>query len=56
MFQEDWPLPMSFEKPLDNQSDGLLMGTQDDIAAILNEVARILSILNSVTVEAIIKH
>lgn len=33
---------MSFENPLDIQSDGILMCTQEDIIAILNEAARIL--------------
>ncbi|BFZ01391.1 hypothetical protein BsWGS_04430 [Bradybaena similaris] len=36
---DDWPLPMSFENPLDIQSDGILMSTQEDIIAILNEAA-----------------
>ncbi|CAG5131155.1 unnamed protein product, partial [Candidula unifasciata] len=34
---DDWPFPMSFENPLDIQSDGLLMSTQEDIIAILKE-------------------
>lgn len=36
---EDWPLPMSLEGPLDIHSEGLFIGNQDDIAAILKEAS-----------------
>ncbi|KAL8604445.1 hypothetical protein ACOMHN_042274 [Nucella lapillus] len=35
----DWPYPMALEGPLDIQGEGLLLGTQDDIAEILRESA-----------------
>ena len=41
--QTDWPYPMALEGPLDIQGEGLLLGTQDDIAEILRESARILN-------------
>ena len=41
--QADWPYPMALEGPLDIQGEGLLLGTQDDIAEILRESARILN-------------
>ncbi|RUS88802.1 hypothetical protein EGW08_003432 [Elysia chlorotica] len=36
---DDWPLPMSLEGPLDIHSEGLFIGNQDDIAAILKEAS-----------------
>ena len=43
LIQTDWPYPMALEGPLDIQGEGLLLGTQDDIAEILRESARILN-------------
>lgn len=39
--QSDWPYPMALEGPLDFQGEGLLLGTQEDIADLLRESARI---------------
>ncbi|PVD19905.1 hypothetical protein C0Q70_20399 [Pomacea canaliculata] len=35
----DWPYPMALEGPLDFQGEGLLLGTQEDIADLLRESA-----------------
>ena len=44
--QDDWPLPMSLEGPLNIKSEGLFIGNQDDISDILKEAARILNKLS----------
>ncbi|CAC5404923.1 unnamed protein product [Mytilus coruscus] len=38
---EDWPYPMATEGPLDLENEALLLGSQDDIAAIIRDSAPI---------------
>ena len=41
LFQDDWPYPMATEGPLDLENEALLLGSEDDIAAIIRDSARI---------------
>ena len=48
--QDEWPQRLTSEGALDLQSETLLLGSHEDIAAILRESARILSIFICMTV------